>query len=657
MNHYKILILSIVIFCGFGISAQNIKIDINAFKTTSNSGYDSAVVALKRAEKFFDKEDFESALGEYLKAELYNPDYPELNYKIGQLFLQSKSKKSALSYFLKVKSSKPELTPFLDWQLGQAYHYNENYVEALNYYKKFRNYIKEKGASTAKVEKRIDECQSALRLAELKKDMQIKNLTILNSEADDYAPLISTDKSTLIFTSRRAGGTGTLAKDGKPYEDVYLSEYKQDTWITPKNLSKPVNTEFHDATVGISPDGQELFLYHGSDIFYTRLEGETWAMPKPMPAEINSAEVENSACFSYDGKEIFFVRGKHPNPEKSNSDIYVSTFKDGKWTKAIPISDKINTPEDEDGVFMHPDGKTLYFSSKGHNTVGGFDIFKTQKDEKGKWQKPENLGFPLNTPEDDLFFVMAADGKTGYYSTVKSDGKGGMDLYQVDFEPTKTDTIQIDTTTVKTVYLTIVKGIVTDGKTKLPLEAEIEIVDNDSSIVILNSKSNSATGKYLVSLPSGRNYGMEVKREGYLFHSENFDVPATEGYQEIIKNIELFPIAKDVKVVLRNIFFDTDKSVLRPESYTELNKLKDLLEKNPTLSIEISGHTDNQGSYSHNQTLSQARAQSVVNYLIENKIDKSRLSARGASWDEPIDSNTTKAGRQNNRRVEFKILE
>lgn len=305
---------------------------------------------------------------------------------------------------------------------------------------------------------------------------------------------------------------------------------------------------------------------------------------------------------------------------------------------------------------MHPDGKTLFFSSKGHNTMGGFDIFKTIKQANGTWSKPQNIGYPINTPDDDIYFVLSASGKFGYFSTIREDGEGLMDIYKIDFAPKKEIITEDSVPEIKT-FVTIVKGTITDGETNKNLDATIEIYDNEKNETIMTVVSNSATGKYLVSLPSGKNYGMEVRKEGYLFHSENFNVPKTEGYQEIIKNVQLYQIKEQAKVVLKNIFFDTNKSKLRPESFAELNRLKQLLILNPKIKIEISGHTDNTGSYNHNKELSEARAKSVVTYLIENGIDSKRLSYRGASWDEPIATNKTEEGKQQNRRVEFKVIE
>lgn len=638
--------------------AQNydIKIDLNEFKKVEH-GYLEACEYIKEADKLYKKKSkgyYIEAKDLYLKAYAYNNLNAELNYKIGICFLESINKNKAVKYLEESYKIKANMTPFINWHLGRAYHHNLEFEKAIKHYKKFRMYITKSGGSPQKIDFRIKQCKNGIELVKNSVNVEISKAENINSKYDDYSPLITADESKLIFTSRREGSTGNKkSKDGMYYEDIYFSTEINGTWSKPENIGKPLNTEFHEATVGLSPDGQELFLYHHGDIFHSVLNGEEWSVPQPVSEVINSEEVENSACFSYDGKEIFFIRGKKNDDEKSNSDIWLSKMKNGVWTTPKKLPRIINSEFDEDGVFMHPDGKTLYFSSKGHNSMGGFDVFKAIRNPNGSWQRPINLGYPINTPDDDLFFVLSANGKHAYYSSIRNNSEGLMDIYKIDFNPKK-DTIP-DTTEFK-IYLTIVKGTVKDGKTGEFLEAEIEIFDNEKSEVVLNKKSNSADGKYLISLPSGKNYGMEVRKKAYLFHSENFNVPEVSGFQEIIKDIKLFPIEKDVKVILRNIFYDFNKSTLRSESFTELNKLKKLLDENPKMQIEISGHTDNTGTHEYNRMLSEARAESVVKYLIEQGVSKERLKFRGASWDEPRADNKTKEGRQKNRRVEFKIL-
>ncbi|MBL4654957.1 MAG: OmpA family protein, partial [Bacteroidia bacterium] len=393
----------------------------------------------------------------------------------------------------------------------------------------------------------------------------------------------------------------------------------------------------------------------------------------PLPKTINTKHREPSACFSYDGKTIYFVSNKPGG--YGGRDIYKSTLdKKGKWGKSQNLGAVINSPYDEEGIFMQSDGKTFYFSSKGHTTMGGYDIFKSLLVD-GKWTEPENLGYPVNTPDDDVYFVISASGKHGYYASAKKGGVGEKDIYMITFlgpeKPlvlnTEDNLLASITTTisealiepvveVKTSSITILKGVVQDAVTQKVLEAEIEIVDNDIGEVIASFASNSKTGKYLITLPSGKNYGIAVKAEGYLFHSENFDIKLSTEYQEIIKNVDLKRIAVGSNIVLRNIFFDFDKATLRPESKAELLRLIKLLNDVSSMRIEISGHTDSRGSDEYNEKLSHSRAKSVVDYLIKEGIKSSRLEYKGYGESQPLATNDTEEGRQFNRRTEFKIL-
>jgi outer membrane protein OmpA-like peptidoglycan-associated protein len=321
-----------------------------------------------------------------------------------------------------------------------------------------------------------------------------------------------------------------------------------------------------------------------------------------------------------------------------------------------------------------PDGKTLYFSSKGHNTMGGYDIFKTVL-ENGIWSTPENIGYPINDADDDVFFVLSASGRRGYYAAAHKGGVGEKDIYMITFlgaekEPLLSTednllasvTAPVKETSVKQAVeikgpqITLLKGIITDAFTNKPLEATIELIDNVKNEVLATFKSNSATGKYLVSLPSGKNYGISVKADNYLFHSENFDLPANADYQEVTKDIALKNVSVGTKIVLKNIFFDFNKSTLRPESTAELERLIKLLNDVPNMRIEISGHTDNKGSAEYNQKLSESRSKSVVDYLVSKGVNSGRLEFKGYGLTQPIASNDTEEGRQENRRTEFKIL-
>jgi outer membrane protein OmpA-like peptidoglycan-associated protein len=323
---------------------------------------------------------------------------------------------------------------------------------------------------------------------------------------------------------------------------------------------------------------------------------------------------------------------------------------------------------------MHPDGITLYFSSQGHGSMGGFDIFKSNLTD-GKWSEPINLGYPINGPNDDVFFVVSGSGNRAYFASSKQGGFGEQDIYKITFlGPEKqallnsqdqllasvssaVNNLKTESAVeVKSSKLSILKGIVTDEKTQNPIESTIELIDNEQNTILATFKSNSSTGKYLVTLPSGRNYGVAVKCLGYLFHSENFNLPEGADYQEFNLDVVLKKMEVGSTIVLRNIFFDFDKSTIRSESQNELNRLIKLLKDNPSVKIELSSHTDEIGSDDYNMRLSFSRSNSVVDYLIAKGISPSRLIPKGYGESAPIDKNDTEDGRQNNRRTEFKIL-
>ncbi len=633
---------------------------------SSRAAYEDAKNKLKTAEKLYRKQETSA----YLEAlELYSelhekyPNEAGFAYKTGVCYLETYNKTAALPYLIKALELDAGLTEYLNWNLGRASHYNHQFDEAIGYYQDFKDFLIRQNAPLQKIDRKIQESERAKRMIKQEVSVNISIPEAINSEYSDYCPLIVTDGSRMYFTSRRATNQPPVLDpdDGLPYENIWVSDNKVGKWSPAKNIGAPINTDFHNATVGLSPDGQSMLVYSQEDLFISSRQGNEWGIPKALPPEINTKANESSGCLSFNQKELFFIRGKEPGNPESNADIYVSKLELGKWSTPQKLGSIINTEMDEDGVFIHPDGKTLYFSSKGHNGMGGFDVYKSVRDKNGVWSKPVNLGYPINTTGDDLYFVMSADKKSAYYSSYRPEGYGMLDIVFLDFNIQKDSLIVAEKDTVEIITpqasLSLIKGVITDAKTHEPLEAAIHIFDNMNGDSIISIYSNSANGAYLIPLPAGKNYAMHVNKEGYVFHSENFNLPDTAAYHEEIINIALQPIQKDVTVVLRNIFFDLDKSDLRPESFAELNRLKQLLNDNPKMRIEISGHTDIQGKYEYNKSLSLRRAASVRNYLIEQGIDEKRIEYRGASWDEPIADNDSEEGRQRNRRVEFKVIE
>lgn len=687
MKNYKyIIVVAILLFILINLHAQEVIIKREDFATKDD--YKIAKEYLSKAEEYYalGRGGMKSALDFYLKVHQYIPNHAMLNYKIGSSYLHSIQKNKCLDYFKKAYSLNPTIQPDIVWLLATGYHLNADFDKAIEFYTKYRNQLSpgDLQKKRKEIEKRIQECNNGKELIKNPIRVFIDNLgPNINTIYPEYSPLISADESMLLFTSRRPDtyGGGSDPDDNLFFEDIYVSYNDGNGWSVAKNIGKPLNTKNNDATVGLSPDGTQLFTFNGKvnngDIYVSKLKGAEWTSPDDgtLKKYINTEFHETSASFSFDGKTMYFVSDREGG--FGGHDIWVSQWEKEKerWGQPRNLGSVINSEYDEEGVFMHPDGRTLYFSSRGHFNMGGFDVFKSTMNDDGTWTKPENIGYPVNTPDDDLFFVMSGSGKHGYYSSSNDNGYGDYDLYVITFRgPEKPpvlhnednllanvapvgESVVAEKVEIKTMRLTILKGTIKDAMNNNPVEAQIEIVDNTKNEVISVSSSNSVTGKYLVSLPSGRNYGIAVKAEGYLFHSENFDIPAATGYQEIIKDILLNKLAVGQKVVLRNIFFDYGKSTLRTESYAELDRLVKLLNDLPKLKIEISGHTDNKSSLQFNQKLSEARAKAVVDYLIGKGISSSRLEYKGYAFLQPIATNDTEEGRQQNRRVEFKVLE
>ena len=747
----------IVFFIGIINSfSQNVEFTIDNFPGKEDS-LKVALKNIKKGDELFDAgtQVYGKALEYYLKANNFNSENAEINYKLGVCYIYSAFKQKALFNLEKASRLSPEMVyPLLYYNLGRAYHLRMEWNKAIDKYLEYKNFVGTDQAKLDDIEKKIQECKNGmvlmkdtLRFRKLPDSLRykIENLgPAINSKYPDYRPVISADESVLYFTSRRENttGGGVDPEDGKYFEDIYVSTNENGKWSEAKNLGDPINRfNQHDATCGLSVDGQKLFIYlddtyRGSgNIYECQLTGHTWSEPKKLPKTINSKYHESSASLSHDGKTLYFC-SENPKDNKGlpgTHDIFKSTKNEkGEWGEPENLGEVINTLYDERTVFIHPDGKTLYFSSQGHNSMGGYDLFKSvYNDSLKKWSTPVNLGYPINSPDDDIDFVVSASGKHAYYSTIRPGGLGEKDIYRI--------TLPADTT----VYLTLIKGKVTDESDN-PVGSKVEIYDNKTGKLISTQEANAATGKFLVSLPSGKNYKMKVTAKGYETHEEDFNVPKGEKFKELDVNIKLkrkeqlvsvegdvtdekgkglkakieiinnatgeviarttadklgkylaklkagknygivvsadgylfqslnidIPPDKDhmklppitlkkieagKNIVLNNIFFDFGKATLSPSSKPELDRVATVLKDNPSMKIEISGHTDNKGSATFNVKLSEMRAKSVVDYLVTNGISSNRLTYKGYGLLKPIASNETEEGRQQNRRTEFKV--
>lgn len=684
------LFIAGLLFTTIGAFAQGVEFEKENFPN-DKEGLKLAKDNIKEGDKFYEQGEifFKEAIPYYEKAQAFNPNNALLNYKLGECYLFSIYKSKAKSHLVKAFELQPSINPRINYYLGQAYHLNLEFDQAIACYTKYRAGIQDPYESED-LQLRIQQCNNGKKIVQKPIRVFIDNLgDNVNTKFHEYGAVISADESVIIYTSRREGSTGGKLDPvlNEHYEDLYISTKNADgTWSPAKNMGENVNTNDHDAVSAISPDGSRIIIYKGGsgmgDLFECVLEGSEWSKPMDLGKNINTKSYqEPSACYSPDGNILYFV-SEQPGGIGGH-DIYLSRRDSkGNWGEAENLGTTINTKYKEDGIYLHPDGKTLYFGSEGHTSMGGMDIFKSVYDAAtNKWSTPENLGYPVNTADQDAFFVISASGRYGYYmSTSNEDNKGLRDLYRITFlgpekqmvlnnednllasvaAPVK-DIVIAPEVTVKEAQLTILKGVISDYLTKDLLEAQIEIVDNQANKVIATFTSNSKTGRFLVSLPAGKNYGIAVKKDEYLFHSENFDIPNTAAFQEVEKNIELKKLSVGSKIVLRNIFFDLDKATLRPESTAELNRLTKLMNDVPTLKIELGGHTDAQGSDTHNQDLSERRAAAVVDFLTKAGIAADRLKSAGYGETQLVNScsNGVKCSdvqHQENRRTEFKVL-
>lgn len=650
----KNILLTCIVFISAHFAAHAQSKEFTSQNFPDKLLFKEAQKELKEGDLFYYELQYDEAILHYEIAYKLNPDNAELNLKMGNCYIHSVHKKKAVELIEKAIRLKPDVDIDAHFLLGKAYHFNLEWDKAIEEYSRCLGKTSESNdAELVTAKRKIEECKMGKKLMTVPLRVKIENLgSAINTEYEEYCPVISADESVLYFTSRREGTTGGQDETGMGdyFEDIYYSENKKGKWTPAKNLGLPVNSDRHDATVNMSVDGQRLFVYRDAskvdaDISEVRLHGKLWSTPQKLSTNINTKLQETSASFTPDERAIYFVSNKAGG--FGGKDIYVSRLgANREWGKAENLGPPVNTDMDEDAVFMHPDGKTLYFCSNGHGTMGGFDIFVTVL-ENGKWSEPQNIGYPINTPDNDVSFVISASGKHAYYASAREGSLGKRDIYLVTF---------LDDSVIKVQpQLALLSGTVTDEEGK-PLGANIEVIDNIQAQSVANFESNSETGKYLVSLPSGRNYGIVVRKEGRLFHSENVDIPSSKGYVEITKPVVLRKPEVGKKIILNNIFYDFDKANLRMESISECQRVLEVLSEMPSLKIEVSSHTDSRGNDDYNQKLSQARAQSVVDYLISKGIAANRVIAKGYGESQPVGGNDTDEGRQLNRRTEFKIL-
>ena len=692
MNVTKVLILIFVFLntCLSIYSQENIPFKSSHIKNKSDLKF--AKNEMKKGDEYFNNarnalyqfesisDFFEKALYHYFLAYKINQSNVELNFKIGEALYHTTQMHDANFYLAKAIDSSNELENYEFFLDALKSKLDYDFDECIKKLKSLKSKLKKKDYNNLKkiIKKLIKECESAIEKEKNEQQVWIDNLEI-NTSNDEIASCISLYEDELIFSSNVQNEN--LADEFNRYDfDIYSVDLKKNKKIpVPISILNSLN---NDLSGSLYYDGSKLmyskFNNNNFDIYESFRKDNNWTEGKrKMGDELRGPNTENDEFFtSYDPPEVkvyFITNGGY----SGNKDIYFSGVKNKDrniWGGAQSAGIEINTNYDEGSVYIHPDGKTMYFSSKGHDSMGGYDIFVSEIDDLGQWGKPVNLGYPINTIYDDNYFVMTADGRTAYFSSNRPSGNGGYDIYKMKYKGDKKLMLSqsedklfseiepiasfkkenVAKESIK--HLTIFKGKVLDNVSLEPVEADIKIVDNNSENKYNTLKTNKLDGSFLAALPSGKNYGISIESKNYLFHSENFDLPKDSGFNIVNKEIYLKNISVGNNIILNNVFFDLDKYNLKKSSYAELDRLLNLLLEFKDLKIEISGHTDNLGSEVYNELLSQKRADAVKNYLLSKGISDQRIISVGYGQTSPVSSNSDELGRSQNRRTEFKII-
>lgn len=645
----KFIVIALVLFTIHSCKAQ---MPPGEYSTKNKK----AIALFESALKYYDARNEEKTMLELFKAIDKDPLFIEPHLLLADIYEVKKQPLKAIDEYIKAIGMNPTFNLNNFYNLAQLEISIGKYAEAKSDYER---YLKKQNINPDVrdiAERQLNNSNFAIEALKNPVPFSPKNMGVaINSTFDEYFPAITADDQTFLYTRNNRNEQTPMQ------EDFLVSKKINEAWAPATLLGNGINTPGNEGAPSISADGQILFFiacaeldnfygpnrkgYGSCDIFYSQKVGNNWSRPYNAGPVINSKNWETQPSFSSDGKTLYFISNRLGG--FGGSDIWTSTLKeDGSWETPINIGKKINTPGKEESVFIHPDGKTLYFSSNGHIGMGKLDIYVVRKNENDEWGTPVNLGYPINTYNDENSLLVNGAGNLAYFASSRDGGFGGLDLYQFDLY----DAIRPD-------KITYVRGKVYDAKTKQPLGAHFELIDLATAKQVIVSDANPGNGEFLVTLPIDKNYALNVSHSGYLFYSANFSLrELTDKTKPFVMDVPLEPIDTGNVVELRNVFFETAKFDLKPESKIELNKLVTFLTLNKTLRIQLSGHTDNVGEKKMNQLLSQNRAKSVYEYLIANGIDAKRLTFIGYGDSKPKVKNDTDENRAINRRTEFKVI-
>lgn len=624
------------------------------FERSLSTKSKKAIELFNEAQNNYTRRNFSNAIRLYSEAINKDKKFVEAYIQLGTCYRYLGDKTNAMDNWKKaeavaIENGTENTYPVLIYYIGELYLESGEYETSINYL--------ERSITNVSLDpKRKTHAKLLLNKAEFAMENMAKPIPfspqpvsgIVNRFAMQYFPVLTADQTELFFT-RRLGYAYT------DDEDIHVSKRGENgEWTRSTSISDNINTKYNEGTCSVSADGRTLIFtscegrnsFGSCDLFVSYKQGNDWSEPKNMGSAINSRYWESQPSLSADGNTIFFVSDRPGGVGRR--DIYVSSRRDGVWSKPKNLGEGINTVEDEVSPFIHVNNQTLYFASEGLPGFGSFDIYVTELDDYGNWKDPQNLGYPLNDFNEQTSLFITSDGLKGYYSNQVQGSNPSSLIYE--FEVPR----EIKVTN----RSTFVKGIVYDSETKIPLKASIELYDLNTEQRIYDYESDSTDGKYLMILTQGSEYALYTSAPGYLFKSEFFNYEGDQTAMEpIYVDIALDPIKPGTSTTLNNIFFETNEYELTDRSKIELNRVVDFMNQNPDTRVVIEGHTDNQGEKVYNKDLSNKRAKSVYDYILDSGIDQNQLSFAGFGSDKPVDTNDTEEGRAMNRRIEFRILE
>ena len=594
-----------------------------------------------------------------------DPNFVDAYLKLGQLYEFTKRYDPALTAYRNAIRLQPDSPAS-----GAAYQSLSStllrlgrYGEALPCLEKFQTLFAPQSSQGQRIARQIESARFGQEAVQHPQPVDPKPLSaVLQTTPSQYFPVLTPDEQTLVFTALKAEGD----------EDLMVATYNGESWSPPVSLSPGINTTDNEGTASLSADGRMIVFtacqgrkgFGSCDLYLSRKTGSDWSTPENLGSAVNTRYYESQPSLSADGRRLYFISDRPGG--KGRRDIWRSDLNAaGDWHEPVNIGGPVNTAFNEASPFIHANGQSLFFASDGHVGLGGYDLFITDSlassGPNTGWSVPTNLGYPINSPEDQASLFVAANGTRAYYSfEEQKDGVSQKSrLYTFDLPESLRDRVK---------PVSFLKGIVADGRTKKPLAATVELIDLKTNQVVSRVQTDASTGQYTAVLPGGGDYALYVSTPGYLFKSLSFDftqkstgdrpdsrVSAGTG---TTLNVPLEPAVAGAsgKETLNNLFFESTRYDLAEKSRTELDRLSAFMRANPTVRIEIAGHTDDRGDPVANLLLSQKRAQAVVAYLTKAGIEPGRLRAMGYGKTRPAVPNTSDENRQLNRRIEWRVM-